>query len=492
MFDKAMDLPVSWHKDHHSGDTIDKINKASENLYQFAGALFFSIEIFVDLFGSLIMLLIFDWKAVIMASIISAFAIFTVGKIDRAIRKEHKKIYKAENYLASGIHDYISNIITIVTLRLKAKVSKVIENRSMKAFPAYKKNCVLSEFKWASASFFIAIMTAVVLITHSWFSFQTKGTILIGTLYVLFNYLRAIGNTFYQLAWRMGEIVKQEAAVSAADVINQTYDKISTQKQETKYLLPSDWKHLLIKNLTFSYKENEKKSERGHDLKNVKIRIARNSRIALIGESGSGKSTLLSLIRGLHEPLISAVYADGKKLPHGLKHFHEHVTLIPQDPEIFNTTIKDNITMGLKTSKQDLDKAIELACFGKVIERLQKGLQTHVMEKGVSLSGGEKQRLALARGLLIAKKYDFILLDEPTSSVDSANELTIYQNIFRHFQDKTILSSIHRLHLLRYFDYIYYFKNGKLITQGTFTTLVYDPHFKSIWESYHKKQKTTL
>ena len=112
------------------------------------------------------------------------------------------------------------------------------------------------------------------------------------------------------------------------------------------------------------------------------------------------------------------------------------------------------------------------------------------LSKGVSLSGGEKQRLALARGLLAARDSEFLLLDEPTSSVDVENELKIYQNIFESFSGKVVISAVHSLHLLRYFDYVYMFKESKLITEGTFTTMLEDENFKTLWESYNMENES--
>jgi ABC-type multidrug transport system fused ATPase/permease subunit len=123
-----------------------------------------------------------------------------------------------------------------------------------------------------------------------------------------------------------------------------------------------------------------------------------------------------------------------------------------------------------------------------VLEKLPNGIDTSVMEKGVSLSGGEKQRLALARGLLAADKSDIILLDEPTSSVDSLNEMKIHENLFREFKNKAIISSIHRLHLLDKFDYIYLFSRGKIVGQGTFSEIKKNPIFETVWKKYNQEK----
>ena len=140
--------------------------------------------------------------------------------------------------------------------------------------------------------------------------------------------------------------------------------------------------------------------------------------------------------------------------------------------------------MGIPIKKEDIDDVVSMAQFGNVVERLEKGLETNVLEKGVSLSGGEKQRLALARGLLAARKSEIVLLDEPTSSVDNLNEMNIYSKVFREFKYKTILSSVHRLHLLKMFDYIYMFEKGKVVAEGTLEEIKKNPRFMYIWKKY--------
>ena len=106
-----------------------------------------------------------------------------------------------------------------------------------------------------------------------------------------------------------------------------------------------------------------------------------------------------------------------------------------------------------------------------------------MQEKGVNLSGGQKQRLALARGILAARHSDIILMDEPTSSVDPKTEMTIYQNMFNAFEGKAVISSLHRLHLLTHFDYIYIMKNGAVVDEGNFEDLKrYSLVFKEMWD----------
>jgi ATP-binding cassette, subfamily B, bacterial len=248
--------------------------------------------------------------------------------------------------------------------------------------------------------------------------------------------------------------------------------------------IPKNWHEISFKNISFTY---DVKGKTNH-LEDINFKIKRKQRIALVGESGSGKSTILSLIRGLYKVDQGEIYCDGILLPTGVDSIKDCVTLIPQEPEIFNNTFKYNITMNLPTREESLKKAVSMAQLEPVLEKLPNNINTNVMEKGVSLSGGEKQRLALARGLLAAEKSDIVLLDEPTSSVDSVNEIKIHEKVFRELKDKTIISSIHRLHLLDQFDYIYLFSKGKIVEQGTFEEIKKNPLFSIIWKKYNKEK----
>jgi ABC-type multidrug transport system fused ATPase/permease subunit len=356
----------------------------------------------------------------------------------------------------------------------------------MRAYKTDLKNRVIIESKWYLLGIFVSMMTVAILIINAYSSFTASGVIVIGTLFILYRYLESIAGTFYTFAWLYGEIIEQDAAVKAVEEITRE----EPDYIDKKHRLPNNWKMIQICNLNFRYSGQESNGS-GGNLKSVTIKIPRAFKIAFIGESGSGKSTMFSLLRGLHEADEVVAYCDGKKLSYGLKHLYEHITLIPQEPELFNNTIEYNIAMGTDVIDKKIVKAAEIARFDKVVGRLPKGYGSSVLEKGVSLSGGERQRLAVARGILAAERSDILLLDEPTSSVDDMNEQKIYENIFANYQKKTIISAVHRLHLLPRFDYVYMFAHGRIIAQGSFRELLIDNKFKILWEQYmaEKEQK---
>jgi len=479
--EKVLELPIKWHKDHHSGSTIDKISKSGAAISTFSrGTTFDIFYAVINLIGAVIILSFFDSRAAILALVFSSFTIYLVYKIDLRLNRQYKEINIYGNKAAAKIYDYISNVITVITLRLKQTVKKEIDDSLMASYKVEKKNVVLNELKWWGASASIAVMTVLVLSLKAYTDYNTTGVIKIGTLYILYGYLALVGQTFYRFASLYGDIVRYSSSIYNAKQIEDAFDKV---KVETKESLPQNWREISLRNVSFNH---DKGQSRLH-LENVNINLRRREKIAFVGTSGSGKSTMLALLRGLIRPESGKTIVNGKHLDNGFDKIRHAVTLIPQDPEIFNNTMEYNISMGLTTNKSDLNKAIKMAQFKEVANRLPKGLQTNVLEKGVSLSGGEKQRLALARGLLAAKNSEIVLMDEPTSSVDTVNEIKIYDQIMQEFKDKTVISAVHKLHLLKKFDYIYIFNKGKIIAEGTLPELKNNPIFARVWEKYHSK-----
>jgi len=479
---RILELPVRWHKDNHSGDTIDKINRGGTAILNFSQSTTYDVVYaIVNIFGSIIILFFIDYKIAIFALVFSIITLFVIARIDKHLIKYYRKLNKFSNRVSAAIFDYLSNIITVITLHLKKIVSREVDLRLEASYRTMRKAAIINEIKWGATSIAISTMTVLALAFRAYTDYHATGIILIGTLYMLYGYLRAVGDTFYRFASLYGRIVKYGANLSNVNPIDEEYKKIEESISEQ---LPLGWREIELKDVNFKY--NKEGNER--HLEKVNVTFTRGQKIAFIGESGSGKSTILSLMRGLHNPDSGEVICNGIPIKNGFNKLKPHITLIPQDPEIFNNTIRYNITMDVRTKEEDLERSISIAQFKKVIQRLEKGLETNVLEKGVSLSGGEKQRLALARGILAARKSDIILLDEPTSSVDSLNEMKIHDELFKEFKDKTIISSIHRLHLLSKFDQIYMFEKGKVIASGTLQELKKNPKFNFLWKKYHSEK----
>jgi ATP-binding cassette subfamily B protein len=488
LFRKVTLLPVRWHKDHHSGETIDQLRKATDALKYFSESVFEVVQLTTRFFGSLFILAYFMPFAGLIVLGISVIVVTLVVLFDRILVRQYRTINKRNNEVAASIQDYLGNISTVVSLRLEERVSKEVLSRTEQIFPLSKDNVRLNETKWFITSLFVRFTHVGVLLGYCLIKIHLGQTLLVGTFFALYRYMGQIGDSFYGVTFKYSHLLTQSTAIEGVKHIENSFELEARERPEDR--LPAGWKKIEVNELTFSH--NEESAEAVQQLRNVTFLLERGKRYAFVGESGSGKSTTLGLIRGLHQVDKVQVRCDGTVLSHGLAAVGRHTTLIPQDPEIFSETIRFNISMGIEAADQRLIEAIRLARFEAVLGRLPKGLDTNIAEKGVNLSGGEKQRLALARGIFFIKESDsqIILLDEPTSSVDSHNERRIYENIINEFPNHCIVSSLHKFHLLDLFDEIVFFDNGAIAERGTLEELLSrNGDFSRLWRNSMQREE---
>lgn len=468
-------LPLEWHAEHHSGHTIDKVEKGTTGLHQFSESSFEVLYGVVQLIGSYVMLAYFCPPA---GGIVLAMIFLTAWitmRFDRILVKEYKAINHAENAISESVFDAVQNISTVIILRVERLVFEAIMRKVEQPFDLVKHNNWLNEWKWFLTNMCCALMTVLVLGAYFWQNIDTAGGVLVGTVYLLISYVRTMAELFFKFTSMYGDVLKRKARVANAEELSLDF----RSKNFTNHVLPPDWKTLSIENLNFSYHHDEGNLH----LDGVSLAIARGERIALVGETGSGKTTLLKIMRDLYHPQGLRLSVDGVVIPDGFGGISRAITLVPQDPEIFATTILENITLGAEYDEAFVCRFTGMACFTEVVAELPNGLHSVIKEKGVNLSGGQQQRLALSRGLLACHDKDIVLLDEPTSSLDALTEMKVYKNILQEFAGKSIISSIHRLHLLPLFDRICMFDGGKIIASGTFEELLTScPKFFSLWE----------
>ncbi|KAJ9690876.1 hypothetical protein PVL29_013168 [Vitis rotundifolia] len=196
---------------------------------------------------------------------------------------------------------------------------------------------------------------------------------------------------------------------------------------------------------------------------------------ALVGQSGSGKSTVISLLERFYDPHSGEVLIDGVDLKQlQLKWIREKIGLVSQEPILFATTIKENISYGKEdASDEEIRTAIVLANAAKYIDKLPKGLDTMVGEHGTQLSGGQKQRIAIARAIL--KNPRILLLDEATSALDAESERIVQDALVNVMVNRTTVVVAHRLTTIRNADIIAVVHQGKIVEQGTHGELIKDP-----------------
>lgn len=476
MLSGIIGLPLDWHTEHHSGNTIDKVAKGAAGLYSFSRESFVIVYNIVRFILSYVLLTYFSPSAGIIVALIIVVTYFVTVYFDRVLIEQYRTINEAENGIAESIADALNNITSVIILRVERLVCAGIMHKVEEPLALVKTNTIRNEWKWFATSMCCALMSFLVLAAYFWQHYGTPAGIALGSLYVLVQSLATMSGVFQQFTTMYGGIVRRRAEVTNAEVLSQDFRDENLEN----HVLPKGWRTLSVKDLSFAYGSG---SDRPH-IDDVSLAIERGERIAFVGATGSGKTTLLKVMRDLHQPQSGTLSVDGKVIPEGFAGIRQVIALIPQDPEIFATTILANITIGAEYPEEFLRRFMDMACFTDVVNGLPNGLASSIKEKGVNLSGGQKQRLALARGLLACHGKDIILLDEPTSSLDAVTEMQVYRNIFGGFPEATIISSIHRLHLLPLFDRICMFEDGKIIATGTLDELLAQClQFRTLWDA---------
>lgn len=479
LYHQALHLPVKWHQDHHSGSTINRIRKAYEALKSFFESGFLYLHAFAKFFFSFAAILYFSPLFGSIGVMMGLLTIWVIFKFDKYYIKSLDEVNEQEHVISSTLFDSLSNIITVITLRLERSMQTGLMEKIKQLLLPWRKNTIINEWKWFAADILVALTYAVIVVGYVYQNWSPDRVFYISGLVVLIGYVNQFTSVFHDVAWQYTEIVKNNTNIQTAKSINEAYRENHRADSET--VLPTNWQTIDLKNLNFSHLETYDETQRAQSLHDISIRIKRGQRIALIGESGSGKSTVLSLLRGLYAPENQCeMFVDDVKTP--LSTLNTTVTLFPQEPEIFENTILYNITLGLPFDENAVAEVCENAYFSDVVTELPRGLASNIQEKGVNLSGGQKQRLALARGILAARESQVVLLDEPTSSVDPKTEAMIYERLFAAFADKAVVSALHRLHLLRQFDYVYILQKGAIVDEGTFAYLLQNSVvFQELW-----------
>ena len=218
-------------------------------------------------------------------------------------------------------------------------------------------------------------------------------------------------------------------------------------------------------------------------LKGIQLDIKRGEKIAFVGESGSGKSTLIKILLGLLKYNQGEVRLGDMELKEiCLNNLYDRVSYLSQDAPVFDGTIKENLVFEKQVSEEQMLGALSEVQLSHLVENLAEGLNTEIGEKGTCLSGGEKQRLALAR--LWFEDSELVILDEATSAMDNLTEENVMKSVMQKMKDKTVIAIAHRLNSIAGFDRIILFKEGRIVGQGTFEELLHtDSYFMDLYNA---------
>ncbi len=233
---------------------------------------------------------------------------------------------------------------------------------------------------------------------------------------------------------------------------------------------------VLFKNVNYGYSDKL-------IIEDLSFEIKKNSSVAFVGESGSGKSTIIKLIMGLLKYEEGSILIDDVELSKlDLNSFYDLVSYVSQEAPIFDGTLRENLVFDKDVDDDEILRVLDLVCLDKFYSRLSDGLDTELGEKGIRMSGGERQRVALAR--LFFDDAKIIILDEATSAMDNITEKEVMENVLRELDSRTLIVIAHRLETIKDVDEIFVLDSGKIVENGSYNELLLkNGYFKRLYKS---------
>jgi ATP-binding cassette, subfamily B, bacterial len=466
---QLLEAPLAWHEKSHSGETTHRILQSTRALYDFAQTQFIYVQNVISLIGPIIALFFLSRATGVAALIGYGFIAFVIIYIDQSMMRLAVVENDAERRYQAALVDTLGNIVSVFALRLEAAARKLLGARLAMVFVPMKRYIVLNEGKWCAvdllnAALWCSLVALYAVLSRAGADGAAK-PLLIGNVFMVYQYTQQAGGVISAIAAFYQMFTRHQADFASAHPIQEAgvdTSRLTPAPPEVGDRL-EHWGTIEFSDLTFTHLRSHAE---GPVLKNVHLQLRRGARLALVGESGSGKSTLMRALAGLYLPQSINIRIDGRPAP-DLHDLHDIATLIPQDAEIFEDTLRQNLTMGMDCPPWALDAAIEAARLKPLIETLPDGIDTVIVERGANFSGGQKQRIALARGLIAARDSSVLFLDEPTSNLDAKTEAVVHERIFHLFRDACVVSSVHRPHLLRRFDEVAFMEQGRIVDVGT-------------------------
>ena len=468
-------LSLDWHGKQKKGDLVQRITSNIADIEKLiTDGVVDLISGFLTIFGITVVMLILSWQFTILSLVIAPALFVVVFGYTKSIKAASKKASKATGQVANVATEDIGAITVLKAFTLEEREDLRFNKYVVKSREAGMRAGGLQAQLTPLVAILVAIGTAIIVgvgtyvaagFTFSfWFLTIPAGSLTIGSLTVFLAYLAQ----FYQPVRDLSKLnTVYNAAAAGAERIQEVLDAApEVADSTTPYYGPKRLKgDIAFEHVVFSYSPNRPV------LKGIDLHIPAGKKIALVGLSGGGKTTLVKLISRFYEIQQGFVRIDGldnRMYPLGL--LRQNVSMVLQDNVLFEGTIRENIEIGKPgASMEEIIDAAKKGYVHDTIMSLPDGYDTEVREQGKNFSGGQRQRLAIARAIL--RDAPILILDEPTAALDVEAEAEVMHALDKLVVARTVLMISHRLSTLGNVDEIIVLKDGRIVEQGTFKEL---------------------
>lgn len=483
VFQKVLELDFAYHVNKNTGSLISAFRRGDGAVYSIFHSVHF--ELF-QVFISLIITLIFLFRAspniafsMMLLFTVNIFLIIWLIKINLKTRTEFNS---AEDHISGIITDSMINYETVKFFAAEEKERGRLSfsfKEWTKKFWNFSNSFRLMDLSIGTSSglgMLFILWLAVNKINHGF---------TLGDLVMVAGFITGFYYQFFNLFFRIRDIAKNVTDLDKYFSILENETEVKDPPSPKTLSRPTG--SLQFKDITFAYPGNK---ERVVDKINLEIKSG--EQVAFVGRSGAGKTTLVKLLLRFYDPTSGVIKFDGVDITHFTKSYlRSLMAVVPQEPIMFNNTIKFNLSYGKeKATMAEIKKAAADANILKFIENLPKKWQTEVGERGIKLSGGQKQRLAIARALLTDPKI--LIFDEATSNLDSESERQIQKALKIASLSRTVIIIAHRFSTIRNADKIVVLSSGTIAEIGKHSELIAkNGLYKMLWTLQSKGKLIT-
>ncbi|HEU5048106.1 MAG TPA: ABC transporter ATP-binding protein [Rickettsiales bacterium] len=468
-------LPMHWHQEHHTGNTVNRISKASQGLYNFADEQFIYIENIVTAISAFAMLA-FIAHSIALIEIVFAIAIITLLiRYDRVLIPIIHTRNEREHQYSSLFFDFASNIVSVISFNLAGYTQVKLNNALQHIAEPLKREIVINELKWFTMMMLIVIAEFTIMVLYIYKILSTGNSLMLGSLVAIYQYMHNLNRLFFNLASNYSRLLQQTTDLESGEPLVKAFDSLA-MKDEGKPSLAVTQGEIAFDHINFTYPNGR------HVFNNLHLTIKPTEKVGIVGRSGAGKTTLIHLLLRFHETSGNGIWIDKQNINQvSYASLRESVAVIPQDTSLFETTLMENIRCGrLDATDEEVIAAAKKAHADEFITQLPEAYQALVGERGIKLSGGQRQRIAIARAIL--KNAPILVLDEATSALDSESEKRIQESFSELMREKTVIAIAHRLSTIAHLDRLVVMDSGQIVEEGTHAELLAkNGYYAKLW-----------